>query len=287
MFTVLSVAAIMLSIIFGYILYIKTNAGEAVSSLYSSPILIKIFKLLIVIILLFIGYQILVFVAEFIPWDKFNEHLPNIPNLPDFSFNLDNSFFTTWDWATFPWVHTYLGGIGNILIWILVGLAIFWTIGSQIQRNIEYGVSGWLFFLVLLTAIIMALSNSGDKEIKVKVTKSSFVDVRKFTRAVDGLELVVDMGVTQIAQIGLHMTNSRIHGNGKAFWACTEVIKPKVFADSLNFEVTPNTRGQYTNHIRLTEESRDMLIENGIMDIQVKFTQTLGTPTQSPCKHLK
>lgn len=252
-----------------------------------SPILRKSFNAIIILVGLVILYFILSFIWSYIPWSKLGDYLPNTPDFPDFSFNLDNSFFTTWDWATFPLVQTYFAGYGNILIWAMVGLAIFWTISSLIQRKIEWGFSGTAFVSLLVVAFIIAMVNSGDKEIKAKVAKSSFVDVRKFTRAVDGLELVVDMGVTQIAQIGLHMTNSRIHGNGKAFWACTMVIKPQVFADSLNFEVTPNTRGQYTNHIRLTEESRDMLIENGIMDIQVKFTQTLGTPTQSPCKHLK
>ncbi len=235
----------------------------------------------------------------FVFWDKIALYFSDTPNLPDSSsFNFENSFFTTWDWTTFPWVQTHLGGVGDTIIWTLVILAIWWLVSTVLEllfskkenRKIEYGVSGWLFFILLIGTgayiFVSAIKNADPKASEAKVAKSSFVELKKFPRAVDGLELVVDMGVTQTAQIGLHMTNPRIHGNGKAFWACTEVIKPQVYADSLKFEVTPSTRGQYTNHIRLTKESRDMLIENGIMDIQVKFTQTLGAPKQSPCKHL-
>ncbi len=219
-------------------------------------------------------------------WDKFIEF-----------FNENNILPTDYDWLTTPagkFIETHLGNYTNFIVWTLIALAIWWLVftifelvtGLKGNRKIEYGISGWLFFLVLLTAFILTITNVNEDS-EAKVGKSSFVDVRKFTRAVDGLKLVVDMGVTQTAQIGLHITNPRIHGDGKAFWACTEVIKPKVYADNLNFEVTPESSGQYTNKIRLTKESRDMLIENEIMDIQVRFTQTLGTPTQSPCKHLK
>ncbi len=287
--TIISIAVIMLSIILGYVLYIKTGASTAITSMSSSPILKKLLKWFIIIVLLFIGYQIIAFINKFIPWDKFNEHLPdipNFPNLPDVSLNLDNSFFATWDWATFSWVQEYLGNAGNLIIWTLVGLAIFWIIASLFQRKMDYGITGWLFFIVLLGAFILAITNI-NKNDEIKVAKSSFVDVRSFPRAAEGLELIINMGVIQIAQIRGHMTNPRTHGEGRAFWSCPEVIKPDAYANNLNFEVTPESRGQYINHIRLTKESSDMLIENGIMDIKVRFTQTLGTPKQSPCKYLK
>lgn len=219
-------------------------------------------------------------------WDKFIEF-----------FGENNILPTDYDWLTTTtgkFLETYLGNYTNFIIWALLVLAIWWLVftifelltGLKGYRKVEYGISGLLFFLVLLGAFILAITNA-NKDSETKVTRSSFVELKKFPRAANGLELVVDMGVTQTAQIGLHMTSPRLHGMGKAFWACTEVIKPQVFADSLNFEVTPESRGNYTNKIRLTQKSRDMLIDNGIIDIQVKFTQTLGTPTQSPCKHLK
>lgn len=198
--------------------------------------------------------------------------------------SLDNSFFTTWDWTSFSWVQTHLGGAGDTIIWTLVILAIFWIITSLFQRKIEYGISGLLFFILLIGTgayiFVSAITNANSSE--EKVGKATSVNVR-FTNGHVGTKILArDVNINQIIRVGIHTTHPRIHGEGKALWACPRIVRPSKLPGEVKFKIVA---GNHTNvnDFAITDESQRNLKEYGILWIDVEFTQKVSTPHLDPC----
>ena len=232
----------------------------------------------------------------FVFWDKIALYFSDTPNLPDFSFDNENSFFTTWDWTTFPWVQTHLGGAGDTIIWTLVILAIWWLVSTVLEllfskkenRKIEYGVSGWLFFILLIGTgsyvFISAITNSDKDPETKKVEKSSFVSISLVKKEPGYITPPTQMDYRDTIKLSLSSVHVDKYG-GKTIWSCPEVVMPEILSEPIIFEVAGG-KGTYNLEYRITNKGQQYLLNQRVSSVDIIIKRVLSDRNKNPCEFL-
>lgn len=192
--------------------------------------------------------------------------------------------FSTLDWTvTTPGkaVAELLGGAGwaNWLLWSVVVLFIYMVAQSFIKPKGD-GVGKSLVTFIWVALVSVALYAAITFFLSREVTTHATVDLRQ---ARTGQFVDVRMGFTSVAVVQIRAANLQKDGD-VYFWACPETIWPVKLPFAPKFEVVA---GAYTtqNHVALTKESKQALMENGTSVIDVRFTFTAART--NPCPNLK
>ncbi len=207
-------------------------------------------------------------------------------------FNLDNMITKTEEVT-----KDYIDHDTLVIIVSLAGLLILcWIIGTfytALTRKdpakeplFELGTSGGLLLALIGTMlIILVVHQIFFKEDTMKIKPIVDVEVNKLRV---GGWIVVPMSLTTRAKVTIDMPHPRQYGNGKSFWSCPEMVSPERITEPVYFEPLTKKSG-FVNHVRITDESRQLLVNYGVLQIDVRFTKILaGSKAEdNPCKYLK
>lgn len=200
------------------------------------------------------------------------------------------------------------------LFWMLVvGIGVLWS-GMKLSKNSNKTTRVWgqVFQGIGGLVIVVALLNSGVRTVAENsvnwandtlnelATGESVQGVMKqgalalnsgppvyvevdLRHANVGTTSELPMGYTTIALVKIRNADLKKDGD-VYFWACPETVWPAKLPFAPKFEVVA---GAYTtqNHIALTKESKQALMDNGTSAIQVRFT--FAAKRTSPCPNLK
>jgi len=144
-------------------------------------------------------------------------------------------------------IYLFISGLGPLAVLVILGFGIYGGLKVYVQNQ--------------------------EKSVPVKVD---------FQRAKIGDTKVVRMDLTSTVAVSQRM--AILGRDDGVFWTCPTTVSPVKLPFAPKFRVAA---GAYTSlyHLVLTDESKQKLVENGTMSIEVKFTMAAGVT--NPCAHLE
>jgi hypothetical protein len=195
-------------------------------------------------------------------------------------------FFPPWSW--FDWADTVPGkaiekwlgqGTANWVIWSALVVFVLFFVRDLVSKDKKLGnVLNVLYFCA--AAVIAAMLFGGTLQTYDKLTEQKVTSHIEFRGVHKAKPKVVVMAFNTIAVASLDMGHVSTGPN----WACPETIKPAKLPFDVYYEVVAG-KGTTQNHIQLTKESQQALLENGTMAVTVRFTHQ--TEYQNPCVYLR
>lgn len=191
--------------------------------------------------------------------------------------------FSTGDWThTVPGkaIEGWLGqGTANWVIWTTIVVLVLFFVRDLVSKDKKLG-NIFNVLYVCAAAVFAAMLFGGTLQTYDKLKEVSVTPPVEFRGVHKAKPKVVMMAFNTIAVASLDMGHVSTGPN----WACPEVIKPAKLPFDVYFEVVTG-KDSTQNHIMLTKESQQALLENGTMAVAVRFTHQ--TAHQNPCAYLR